>query len=242
MKKRMIGIILSVAMCLSTASAVTVLPECKVLDSSTLGTSTQREVMVTPIDNLNIDPIDDAVDERAEPSVEILYEGHELLDLSEGDMMVSSPTRGTRVPTSFWNLSTRGRYNASMPEGVGDNTLYTNYYFDFVPFTHTDADLEGVDDGKIYTKYNIYTYAGSTGTCRLRLTLHCKDCREELVTHTSNAAGASDRTGGPITTIAAFTSGYEHRNHFCYFTIENASIYPNMYGSIKIAHSNSDLN
>lgn len=245
--KRILCFVLTIMVSMSfvSASAIAVSPTCM----STQCATTQHDLMELyskEADNLNNDvPDADDIDipqNRPQPSVEIIYEGHELLDETGGDTLTPVLTRGSKAPTSFWNLSTKGSYLATMPDGIGGVTLYTNYYFDFVPYTHTDGDMEGIADGKIYTKYNIYAWDGATGSCRLRLTLYCKDCDEELVSHTSNAAGARDKAGGPITAIAAFSSGFDHRNHFCYFTLENATTVPQMYGTVRIAHSNSELN
>lgn len=176
-----------------------------------------------------------------EPMVEVIYEGHDYEEEMEGDALIPEIARGTSTPSSYWNLSTKGRYLATINK-LSSGTLYTDYYFDFLPFTHTDADLEGVQDGKIYVKYTVYTWDGSLQTCKLKLTLYCKDCREALVSHTSNAAGARDDSSGPVTTIVNFTSGNEHKDHFCYFKVQNAITSSSMYGSVKFGHSNADIN
>lgn len=246
MKKRYFCLLLTLLMCLSStsASAKGLLPECVSVNCET----TQADLMelyAEDADNLNREmPVSMSAcngETYAGPSVEILYESHELIEESGGEALYPVLARGNKAPNSFWNLSTKGAYLATMPDGVGDGKLYTNCYFDFLPYEHTEGDMEGVADGKIYTKYTIYTWDGSTGTSKMKLTLYCKDCKERLISHTSKAAGARDKTGGPVTTIAAFSSGWEHKDHFCYFTIENATVYPSLFGSVKIAHSNSNF-
>lgn len=244
MKKRCFCLLLTFLMCLSStgASAKELLPGCVSINCGTTQAGL-LELYAEDADNLNREiPVSMSAysgETHSEPSVEILYESRELIEESGGEALYPVLTRGNKVPASFWNLSTRGAYLTTMPDGVGDGKLYTNYYFDFLPYVHTEGDLEGVAGGKIYTRYTIYTWDGSTGTSRMKLTLHCKGCKEELISHTSKAAGAGDKTGGPVTAIAAFSSGGEHRDHFCYFTIGHATIYPGLYGSLKIAHSNS---
>ena len=180
-------------------------------------------------------------DRIVEPMVEVIYEGNDYEEVVGGDALIPEIARGTSVPSSYWNLSTKGRYLATIDK-LSSGTLYTDYYFDFLPFTHTDADLEGVQDGKIYVKYTVYTWDDASNTCKLKLTLYCKDCKEALVTHTSNTAGARNSPSGPVTTIATFTSGNEHKDHFCYFKVQNAIVNSSMYGSVKFGHSNADIN
>lgn len=178
----------------------------------------------------------------AEPTVEVIYEGNEYENVTDGDALSPAIARDTGKPTAFWNLSSKGRYLATFSGVSSTTTLYTNYYFDFAPFTHTSGELEGVKDGRIYLKYNIYTWDQSKQACKWKLTLYCKDCEKELSTHTSKTAGARDTSSGPVTTIVSFTSGSAHKDHFCYFKIQNATQNGSMYGSAKIGHSTGDVN
>lgn len=249
--RKILCLLLAMLFCIpcTFASAAASEPGCVAMNRPVTQSDLLRSYDPTA-DNLNLD-LAESTPQRDEdvnvgPSVEILYQGHDLyvpVNEETADQLMPPMTRGTSAPTSFWNLSTKGLYTATFPNGLGSGVkLYTNYYFDFYPYIHDDsvADLEGVRDGKIYTQYTIYTWDNSTATGRLMLTLYCKDCKKELITHTSVSAGAHNAADGPVRTVAMFNCGADHVDHFCYFICKNADN-SSLHGNVEIAHSYKEL-
>lgn len=154
-------ILLCVAMlCMqvSAAESVAAQPECNSMECVTTAEDL-AEFYAPNADLLNDEVPSGQVQESmmiAEPTVEVIYEGNDYEDITGGDLLIPEIARGTNKPTAFWNLSSKGKYLAIF-ESVTSTTLYTNYYFDFAPFTHGSGELEGVEDGRIYVKYTVYT-------------------------------------------------------------------------------------